>query len=641
MKRSTSRRQQIAWFIALLLGVSLAGCQTTGTGAGGSGTSAAQRLAEQGRHDEAAAEFIARATTVEGAARDRLTLLAAEQWVLAGDAARARNALNSVAQPVSEALTPLASIVQSGILVMDGRADDALAILEPLSRNPLNVEDRLRVDAARADAWLALEEPARAIELMTQREALLDDRNEILNNRERLWRGLTSTHPMVLRENSELTMDPEVRGWLTLASLARTTGEQGIGWDSGLRRWQEANPRHPAILLFDEDDLSSQPVLDYPRNVALLLPLSGRTANAGMAIQNGFMGAYFATAGALDDRQSIRVYDVNEEGGAVSAYETAVAEGAEFVVGPLLKSQAAELASSRLLPVPVLALNTVDDSVNAPAGLFQFALAPEDEARTAADRAIADGHTRAVALVPSSNWGRRVLRAFVEQFELRGGTVLDYRNYTPGIADYSGTIESLMALSGSVRRYDRLRANLGVPLQFDPRRREDVDVIFLGADAPSGRLLKSQLKFHYSGDIPVYATSSVHAMDGRSNSDLNGVQFAEVPWVIRSEGFSSYLPDAFEETWPEQRPLSRLHAMGFDAYQLIAPLHGSMGGGVVSMDGATGRLRLGSDGRIYRELAWAAFRSGNAVPVRPAVPDLGDDEDLDTEASWQDERLEL
>ena len=43
------------------------------------------------------------------------------------------------------------------------------------------------------------------------------------------------------------------------------------------------------------------------RRIALLLPLSGRTASAGKAVQNGFLGAYFASAGGLDDRQSCLV----------------------------------------------------------------------------------------------------------------------------------------------------------------------------------------------------------------------------------------------------------------------------------------------------------------------------------------------
>ena len=173
--------------------------------------------------------------------------------------------------------------------------------------------------------------------------------------------------------------------------------------------------------------------------------------------------------------------------------------------------------------------------------------------------------------------------------------------YTPGIQDFSNTIEDLMALSGSVRRYQRLRANIGGPLQFDPRRRQDSEFIFLAADAPAGRLLKSQLKFHYSGDLPVYSTSSINALDGRSNSDLNGIMFADIPWIIAPQSWIENLPPLYNEYWPGERRLGRLHAMGYDAYQLIAALFAARTGPMQEIDGATGKLYLDPECRVGRK----------------------------------------
>jgi len=173
----------------------------------------------------------------------------------------------------------------------------------------------------------------------------------------------------------------------------------------------------------------------------------------------------FATASALDEQQSVRIYDVNSDGGASAAYQNAVADGAEFVVGPLLKNNVIELANDILVPVPVLTLNHLPEDTLAPPGLYQFALAPEDEAASAAVRALGDGYTRAVALVPNNDWGRRVLRSFATELEGLGGTLLDYRSYTPDMQDFSNEIENLMGLSGSVQRYHRMRANIGTSLQ--------------------------------------------------------------------------------------------------------------------------------------------------------------------------------
>ena len=584
---------------------------------GGSGEARAARLAERGEHAEAAATLIGLAAERDGIERQRLTLLAVDQWIDAGDTDRARNAFAGIPRISSGPMAALWTSNAAGLALADGETERALQMLERQSAEAMSNSDRLRVQARRADAWFAMEEPARGIELLTLRETWLDSSDAIERNRLRLWQGLLSTHPAVLREAGSNSRDEDIRAWLTLGSLAVTTGQQGIGWSNGIVRWRERHASHPAYLIIDELEFVDETFLDYPRRVALLLPLSGRTASAGQAIQNGFLGAYFATAGGLDDRQSVRIYDVNAEGGPVAAYETAVTDGAEFVVGPLLRSSVAELANDTLVPVPVLTLNYLPDDTLAPPGLFQFGLSPEDEAIAAAERAILDGHQRAVALVPNSNWGRRVLQAFIQHFEFLGGTTLDYKMYASGNPDYSGTIEDLMALSGSVRRYNRLRANIGGPLQFDPRRRQDTDFIFLGADAPAGRLLKSQLKFHYSGDLPVYATSSINAMDGRSNSDLNGIRFADAPWLINPQGWIEYLPPVFQEYWPEQRRLGRLHAMGYDAYQLVAPLFVNRSGTMPPLDGATGDLRLRPDGSIRRGLSWAEFVAGEAV----ALPD--------------------
>jgi len=336
------------------------------------------------------------------------------------------------------------------------------------------------------------------------------------------------------------------------------------------------------------------------------------------------------------------VYDVNDASSARHAYQDAVNDGAEFVVGPLLRRNVNDLGEEILLPVPVLTLNYLPGNYLAPPGLYQFALAPEDEAASAAQRAITDGNKLAVALVPGNEWGRRVLGSFSTEFEALGGTVLDYRNYEPSKPDFSVEIEGLMALSQSVTRYRRLRANIGGPLQFDPRRRQDAEFVFLAANAPAGRMIKSQLKFHYSGDLPVYSTSFIYSMDGRSNADLNGLMFADTPWVIAPHSWMSELPGLYNEYWPAERRLARLHAMGYDAYHLVAKLFGSRSGPMDEMDGATGRLYLADDGRIHRRLAWAQFQRGEPVALpeiseyEVVLQELGEPSEERAESEWQE-----
>jgi outer membrane PBP1 activator LpoA protein len=413
-------RRSLASVVILAMSLfALSACDTTGIGeVGGSAESRAERLARNGDHADAASAYMGLAVDASGSERDRYTLLAVEQFLDAGDVTRARSAFNGVTRPTSGSLVPLWNTDRAALYLYNGDADAALALLEPMSRQSLSRRDRLRVEALRADAWIQKQEPARAVELMTQRETWVEDRLGIEQNRTRLWQGLLVSSPTTLRNAADKATDPVIRGWLTIGSIAVSTGRQGVGWSNGVVRWRNENPTHPAMMILGELDLPEHLLLEYPRQIALLLPLSGNAASAGKALQNGFLGAYFATAFGLDDRQVVRIYDVNSEGGASAvnseggasaAYATAVADGAEFVVGPLLKRNVTELANDILVPVPVLTLNYLADDTLAPPGLYQFALAPEDEAMSAAQRALGDGHEYGVALLrPSSkDWVAR------------------------------------------------------------------------------------------------------------------------------------------------------------------------------------------------------------------------------------------
>jgi len=608
---------------------------------GSQGEARAEREARNGRYADAAGTYIGLAAEAYGDEQTRLTLLAIEQWLYAGDARRARSALRTIPTPAGGELLWLWSADAAALSLWEGQPDRALRLLEPLSRQPLPQDHRARVEALRADAYFQKQEPVRAIELYLQRENWLDDDFSVRQNRRRLWAGLKVSDSQVLRDAADITYDRNIQGWLALGTLANSTGEQGIGWSNGVVQWQETYRDHPAIGILDDMDLPQAGSLEFPRQIALLLPLSGGNAAAGNAIRNGFLGAYFSATAGLDAAQQVRVYDINVPGGALAVYETAVRDGAEFVVGPLLRRSVSELAEQSLLPVPVLALNYLSENVAAPPGFYQFALAPEDEAKSAASKTISDDLRLGVALIPNNDWGRRVLTSFTNEFEGAGGQLLDYRSYQPNDQDFSVEIQELMALSQSVQRYQRLRANIGSALQFDPRRRQDIDFVFLAADAKAGRLIKSQLKFHYSGDLPVYSTSFIYSMDGRSDTDLNGVMFAETPWVVNPPAWIADFPELYGEFWPAEKRLTRLHAMGYDAYHLVGGLFPARSGTMDEIIGATGTLYLEADGRVHRKLAWARFERGRpeAIPEEDEfqylLDELGPDTPFSRPPGWQ------
>jgi hypothetical protein len=359
----------------------------------------------------------------------------------------------------------------------------------------------------------------------------------------------------------------------------------------------------------------------YPARIALLLPLSGRYETSGIAVRDGFLAAWFQQDPAL--RPEVGIYDVAaQEGGG--ALLQALDEGAQFIVGPLLKDEVSTAAGMVQGRVPMLALNFLPDEAEAPEGLFQFALSPEDEARQAAQRLITDGLTRGVALAPIGDWGNRVLTAFVDEFALLGGELVGRSAYATEESDHSPVIQQLLRLADSRERHARLAAMLGTRLEFQPRRRADIGFIFVAAQPSQGRAIRSQLKFHYAGDVPMYATSEVYTADPDANIDLDGVFFPHMPWVLSSSAQAAGARARVEAAWPSRAAhRGHLYAFGYDAWQLIPELIARLQDPARyrlnsdRIDGVTGRLSIDPQGRIHRELDWAQMRNGRPRLLGP------------------------
>jgi uncharacterized protein len=316
----------------------------------------------------------------------------------------------------------------------------------------------------------------------------------------------------------------------------------------------------------------------------------------------------------------INVYD-SAEMGATTAYRRAVADGAQFIVGPLTKDDVTAIAASGETSVLTLALNQVADESSAPPSLmFQFALDPEEEARQVAQRVAAEGRMRGLLLLPNNEWGQRVFRAFDTEMKTLGGTIAAMRFYDPTERDYSGPITQLLLIDESRARARALSATIGTRLEFEPRRRSDAQFVFVGAQPVQGRSLRPALRFHLSEDLPVYATSDIFEPDAEANSDLEGVIFPDMPWVISPDAVSTQLRTALSKHWPVRaRGRGRLYAFGFDAYRLVPLLRAGKFGNAHAVPGMTGLLSIDSKSHVRRELDWAHVAGGKANPLSTAA----------------------
>ena len=414
--------------------------------------------------------------------------------------------------------------------------------------------------------------------------------------------------------------DAVTRGWLELAPLTAQAARAPGTAAAAVEAWRVRYPNHPAEEVVRGEQLGapSAPAVAQPQ-LALLLPLTSRQASAAASVRDGFLTAYYVNPAA--QRPRIRIYDTAQMSIA-EAVTRATQDGAEFIVGPLTREEitaAAELTGRR---PPMLALNFLPPEHAAPAAFYQFALSPEDEAREAARRILAEGYRRGVALVPQGAWGKRVLASFKEQLSAGGGTLVEDAMFDAARGNYSPAITDALGINDSYARHKRLESVVGTKLQFQPRRRADIDFIFAPSSAAAARLLRPQLRYYFAGDVPTYATSDAFDPDPTANQDLEGLMFPDMPWMLGG-GLADSVRGAARDAWPNGGPRrNRLFAFGFDAYRLAGVLRSEQAA-TLSLDGLTGHLTLDAQGRIHRDLEWAQVHQGQpqllSAPATPAA----------------------
>jgi outer membrane PBP1 activator LpoA protein len=214
------------------------------------------------------------------------------------------------------------------------------------------------------------------------------------------------------------------------------------------------------------------------------------------------------------------------------------------------------------------------------------------------------------------------MNAFSARFNQLGGTLLGTQAYTPGASDFTVPITRLLNLNDSQYREGQLAAFLGTNLQFEPRRRQDVQFIFLAADSADAKLIRPQLRFYHAINVPVYSTSQVYQPGESADTDLDGITFDDMPWTLETTGAAADTSKVAAGLWPNGFSAnSRLYALGFDAWRLVPLLYKGKPFNM-TVQGMTGLLSMTPDGRIHRQLDWATFNNGAPQLLAPIAPPL-------------------
>ncbi len=371
-------------------------------------------------------------------------------------------------------------------------------------------------------------------------------------------------------QSARLTASMLVLALLTLA----------VGGCATLGR--QPHPRLPATAAYPQG-----------QDVVLLLPAGaeGRLGAAIDAIESGYAAALRRDVGY---RREPVTEDTSRD--ALAAYEAA-AEMAPpaLIIGPLLKRNVNAIAAARSAPTPpMLALN---EATQSRPGMYQFALAPEHEASTAAQlindlRGSRTGAITTAIVYPRTDaWGERMRKAFV--------TALDA---TPAV-EVPYTMDDV----GTLR--DRVS---GADLVFMVARPDDAAAVYAGLGGGGA-------------GMPVIATS--HAADNKVDAtEKVGLFYVDVPWLVDRALAREYIarsPDKPDADYTKGE-LGRLYAMGIDAYYLgalVAKMR--VGGSPIDLPaGMTGDLSFSTSGRLLRRQLTLGRIGEGGVTHPAAVRDL-------------------
>ncbi len=432
-----------------------------------------------------------------------------------------------------------------------------------------------------------------------------------------LWKSLTLVDSLP----SAPYASPETEGWIALAQINNQSTGRVTDQYLEYLLWQDNYYDHPARLnppasfALLEQIASS----DRPR-VAILLPLSGDLAAAGNAILDGYMAARADSyqAGNLDPEDplaphGIEIFDTNANN-INSIVRQLYEKEFDLVIGPLDRNTVANYVE--IMPdVPTLALNNLPEDMDlGEKPVLGLSLNVEQEAQQAAVRALQEGHQSAIALVPDSEWGYRAGEAFTDFWIAEGGNLAAFARYGDSTT-HADLLERNLHVDESIARKNALQAELGKVLEFTPRRRQDVDALFLAASPSQARQLKPMLAFFFAEDIPVFATSSIYSgfPDPSADRDLDGIEFSTMPWILNND---NQLRNSISSQTGASATALRMQALGIDSFYLSQRLIQLQEAPDTIYRGVLGKLSKDSQGNdLEREQVWAEFIGGTARPV--------------------------
>ncbi len=374
------------------------------------------------------------------------------------------------------------------------------------------------------------------------------------------------------------------------------------------------SPQSPSAGPKSPPPAPTRPPPAGPTKVALLVPLSGANAELGKAMLEAAQLALFNT-----DSERLTLVPRDTAGtaeGAASAAKSAIADGAQLLIGPLLAAEVEAVKPiARDAKINVIAFSTATQLAGG--NVFLMGFQPRQEVVREVSFARDKGLSKFAALAPNSQYGHLMTDSLRDAATASGGSVAKVEYLDPRAADPSAAVKRLLssgvaaptpgassAQPASAAFDALLLPEGGAQLKQIARQLKEA-----GLDLAQVRLLGSGL-----WDDPSIAGETA----------LDGGWYAASPPEPRRE-FES----RFQATYGHPAP--RLASLAFDAAALAAVL-GKSGEpfsheAILNPSGFTGvdgLFRFTSQGLVQRGLAVLEITPRGKIVVSPAPQNFQD-----------------
>jgi len=495
----------------------------------------------------------------------------------------------------------------------NAKIEQTLSLIPSLTYDKASIQQQLALTNLSSVAYSMINKPLISAIILIENAGLFSE-NEYPLKHEEIWHLLRLSDTATLNQFRYSNSNQDVIGWLDLARLIQQNQINLEAQYQALQLWKTTWPSHPASLTLPHElNVLEQLPKTRPTSITLALPLSGPIANVGIAVRDGFMANHYSKSHSINSNTSliINFFDTNSND-LETLYDSLSSDS--LIIGPLDKKSLAKLQELDTLPVKTLALNYLDNTNEPIENLYQFGLSPETEIKQLTEHLAEKGLLKVGIIAPESNWGFRIHDSFNQNIQDHNGILIEDVYYQDQ-SSLSEAVSRLLNTYESKARKQKIQNIIQQSIEFLPRRRKDIDAIFMVAKPDTAKQLKPLFAYHYASDLPVFATSQIHTEQaGKSNEDLESIQFIEMPWMLSK---TIDIKNKLNQIIPESRQkYSRFYALGVDAYDLaprITLLQEVKGSHI---QGQTGSLSMNNAGVISRHMELAKFRRGKAISIK-------------------------